>query len=62
MSTPAVNANPRLAALVAAGTSPWLDQIQRSLIERGELARLRDEMSLRDVTSNPAVFEKAILG
>jgi transaldolase/glucose-6-phosphate isomerase len=62
MSTPAVNANPRLAALVAAGTAPWLDQIRRSLVETGELARLRDELSLRGVTSNPAIFEKAILG
>ncbi|HEV2813073.1 MAG TPA: transaldolase [Solirubrobacteraceae bacterium] len=62
MSTPAVNANPNLAALAAAGTSPWLDQIQRSIIESGELARLRDELSLRGVTSNPAIFEKAILG
>ena len=62
MSTPAVNTNPNLAALAAAGTSPWLDQIQRSTIESGELARLRDEMSLRGVTSNPAIFEKAILG
>ena len=29
--------NERLAALTAAGTSVWLDQIRRSLIERGEL-------------------------
>ncbi|HEX2085582.1 MAG TPA: transaldolase, partial [Solirubrobacteraceae bacterium] len=62
MSTPAVNANPHLAALAAAGTAPWLDQIRRSLVETGELERLRDELSLRGVTSNPAIFEKAILG
>ena len=62
MSTPAINANPRLAALVAAGTSPWLDQIRRSLLETGELARMVEEHSLRGVTSNPAIFEKAILG
>jgi transaldolase / glucose-6-phosphate isomerase len=62
MSTPAAATNPRLAALAAAGTSPWLDQIRRSLVETGELARLRDELSLRGVTSNPAIFEKAILG
>ena len=62
MTTPAVNANPRLAALVAAGTSPWLDQIRRSLIETGELARMVEEHCLRGVTSNPAIFEKAILG
>src|SRR5579871_5487164 len=55
-----VNAN--LAALVAAGTAPWLDQIRRGLIASGELARLRDECSLRGVTSNPAIFEQAILG
>jgi transaldolase/glucose-6-phosphate isomerase len=54
--------NPRLAALTEAGTSVWLDQIRRSLIEDGELQRLIDEDSLRGVTSNPAIFEKAILG
>ena len=54
--------NERLAALTAAGTSVWLDQIRRSLIEGGELQRLIDEDSLRGVTSNPSIFEKAILG
>jgi transaldolase/glucose-6-phosphate isomerase len=54
--------NERLAALTAQGTSIWLDQIRRSLIEGGELQRLIDEDSLRGVTSNPSIFEKAILG
>jgi transaldolase/glucose-6-phosphate isomerase len=54
--------NERLAALTAAGTSVWLDQIRRGMIESGELARMVDEDSLRGVTSNPAIFEKAILG
>ena len=54
--------NARMAALVAAGTAPWLDQIRRGLITSGELAKLRDEFSLRGVTSNPAIFEQAILG
>ncbi len=57
-----VNVNPRLAALTAAGTSPWLDQIRRSLTQGGELRRMIDEDSLRGETSNPAIFEKAILG
>ncbi len=57
-----VNVNERLAALTAAGTSVWLDQIRRSLTQGGELQRLVVEDSLRGVTSNPAIFEKAILG
>jgi transaldolase/glucose-6-phosphate isomerase len=59
-TTPAVN--PRLKALTDAGVSVWLDQIRRSLIEGGELARMVAEDSLRGVTSNPSIFEKAILG
>ena len=54
--------NERLAALTAAGTSVWLDQMRRSLVEGGELQRMVEEDSLRGVTSNPAIFEKAILG
>jgi transaldolase / glucose-6-phosphate isomerase len=54
--------NERLAALTAAGTSVWLDQIRRGMIEDGELTRMVEEDSLRGVTSNPAIFEKAILG
>lgn len=53
--------NERLARLTGLGTSIWLDQIGRSLIEGGELQRLVDEYSLRGVTSNPAIFEGAIL-
>src|SRR5262249_44561872 len=34
----------------------------RGLIETGELARLVEQDSLRGVTSNPAIFEKSILG
>ena len=58
----AVNINQRLAALTAAGTSPWLDQIRRSLTQGGELRRMIEEDCLRGETSNPAIFEKAILG
>ena len=44
------------------GQSVWLDYIRRSLITSGELRRLLDEDGLRGVTSNPAIFEKAIAG
>jgi transaldolase/glucose-6-phosphate isomerase len=58
----ATHVNERLAALTEAGTSVWLDQIRRGMIESGELERLMREDCLRGVTSNPAIFEKAILG
>jgi transaldolase/glucose-6-phosphate isomerase len=52
----------RLRALEVFGQSVWLDYIRRSLIESGELRRLIAEDGLRGVTSNPAIFEKAIAG
>lgn len=43
------------------GQSPWLDFLSRGLIESGELARLIEEDGIAGVTSNPAIFEKAIV-
>src|SRR5580693_7812794 len=54
-------ANP-LRGLSEFGQSVWLDYIRRSLITSGELKRLVVEDGLRGVTSNPAIFEKAIVG
>ena len=51
-----------LSLLTVFGQSVWLDYIRRTLITSGELHRLVDEDGLRGVTSNPAIFEKAILG
>jgi transaldolase/glucose-6-phosphate isomerase len=51
-----------LVLLAQYGQSVWLDYIRRSLITQGELKRLIDEDGLRGVTSNPAIFEKAITG
>ena len=42
------------------GQSVWLDFIQRKLLTEGELKRLVEEDGLKGVTSNPAIFEKAI--
>jgi transaldolase len=61
-TTEATNVNQNLKRLVEAGTSPWLDLLRRSLVQDGELARMIAEDSLRGETSNPAIFEKAILG
>jgi len=44
------------------GQSIWLDYIRRNLITSGELQRLIDEDGLCGMTSNPAIFEKAIAG
>jgi len=43
------------------GQSLWLDFIRRDLIAGGELRRLIEEDGLRGMTSNPAIFEKAIV-
>jgi transaldolase/glucose-6-phosphate isomerase len=51
-----------LQALQGYGQSVWLDYIRRSLLTSGELARLIEEDGLRGITSNPAIFEKAITG
>ena len=51
-----------LKELLTYGQSVWLDFIRRSLITSGELGRLVEEDGLRGVTSNPSIFEKAIVG
>ncbi len=51
-----------LSALGEHGQSIWLDYIRRGLITSGELLRHVREDGLRGVTSNPAIFEKAIAG
>jgi transaldolase len=50
----------RLAQLHEFGQSPWLDYISRELVERGGLKRLVDRDGLGGVTTNPAIFEKAL--
>jgi transaldolase len=49
-----------LKDLLKFGQSVWLDYIRRDLMTTGELKRLVDEDGLRGMTSNPAIFEKAI--
>jgi transaldolase/glucose-6-phosphate isomerase len=55
----AKDANP-LVQLQNFGQSIWLDYIRRDLLKDGELQRLITEDGLRGMTSNPAIFEKAI--
>lgn len=50
-----------LVQLEKHGQSIWLDYIRRDLIVSGELRRLIKEDGLRGMTSNPSIFEKAIV-
>ena len=51
----------KIAELNNMGQSIWFDFIRRSIITSGELESLVDK-GLTGVTSNPAIFEKAIAG
>jgi transaldolase len=51
-----------LLKLATFGQSIWLDYIRRQMIDSGELQKLIDDDGLKGVTSNPAIFEKAIAG
>jgi transaldolase/glucose-6-phosphate isomerase len=42
------------------GQSYWLDNLTREMIENGELGRRVREEGLRGITSNPAIFDKAM--
>ncbi len=56
-----MSANNPLEQLETLGQSIWLDYIRRDLIADGGLRRLIEEDGLRGMTSNPAIFEKAIV-
>jgi len=49
-----------LVQLKALGQSVWLDYIRRDLLTSGELRRCLKEDGVRGLTSNPAIFEKAL--
>ena len=51
-----------LRSLTKYGQSIWLDFIRRGMFASGELARLIEEDGVSGMTSNPAIFEKAING
>lgn len=49
-----------LQRLLERGQSVWLDNLTRGMIASGELARRVHHQGVRGVTSNPAIFHKAI--
>jgi transaldolase len=58
MSTPAPNP---LLELHRLGVSVWLDDINRSMLEDGSLARLIREDGVCGLTSNPAIFANSMM-
>lgn len=42
------------------GQSIWLDNLSRTIIKEGELAKLVNEEGVSGITSNPAIFQKAL--
>lgn len=54
-----VSSNP-LVELGSAGQSVWLDFIERKILKNGAFRRMIEQDGLQGVTSNPAIFEKAI--
>jgi transaldolase len=44
------------------GQSIWMDNLNRDLIESGELERMIADRGIEGITSNPTIFEKAIVG
>src|SRR6202007_1356776 len=56
----ALQAGNPLRGLLAYGQSPWLDFIRRNVLLNGDLKKMIADDGLRGMTSNPAIFEKAI--
>ncbi len=52
---------PRLHELHGQGQSVWIDYLSRELTESGGLAQLMVDDAVVGVTSNPTIFERAIL-
>ena len=46
--------------LTQLGQSLWMDNIQRSLLENGELKAMIERGDIRGMTSNPTIFNNAI--
>jgi transaldolase len=54
--------NPLLTIETEYGQSIWMDNLSRDILTSGELAELIKTRGVLGITSNPAIFEKAIAG
>ena len=53
--------NERLEKMRELGQAPWVDELSREDIKNGGLKRMIED-GIVGVTSNPAIFQKAIAG
>jgi len=51
-----------LLEISAYGQSIWMDNLSRDIIKSGELKQMTEKGGIKGITSNPAIFEKAIKG
>ena len=58
----AITADNPILHLKDYGQSVWMDNLSRDLLQSGELAQLIESRDVHGITSNPAIFEKAIAG
>jgi transaldolase len=58
----ATGQNPLLTIETEYGQSIWMDNLSRDLLGSGELSKLITTRGVLGITSNPAIFEKAIVG
>lgn len=56
-----MNSN-QLLNINESGQSIWMDYLDRQLIQSGELQQMVEEDGITGITSNPAIFQKAISG
>lgn len=54
--------NKPLLDIKESGQSIWMDYLDRPLIQSGELKQMVEEQGITGITSNPAIFQKAISG
>jgi transaldolase len=54
--------NKNLQALTDAGVAIWLDDLSRTRLRSGSLAQLLVDKNVVGVTTNPTIFQKAIVG
>lgn len=62
MTDQATKPNNHLVEIQQYGQSIWMDNLTRDMIQSGELKQLIENGGICGITSNPAIFEKAIAG